>query len=131
MTAQQAKQIVKNALYRTIGETSTTLGLTPNGNGTLRVLMYHKVNDIPENPTTVPVSTFDEQLTQLGELGYQVVDLDAVLDYYTQGTPLPPRAALITFDDGYRDTLENALPVLQKHGYPAVIFVPVADMAAA
>ena len=35
---------------------------------------------------------------------------------------------LITFDDGYRDTLENALPVLQKHGYPAVIFIPVAYM---
>ena len=35
---------------------------------------------------------------------------------------------LITFDDGYRDTLENALPVLQKHGYRAVIFVPVAYM---
>src|SRR5262249_19423560 len=53
VTAQQAKQIVKNALYRTIGETSTTLRLTPNGANTLRVLMYHKVNDIPENPTTV------------------------------------------------------------------------------
>ena len=35
---------------------------------------------------------------------------------------------LITFDDGYRDTLENALPVLQKHGHPAVIFIPVAYM---
>ena len=35
---------------------------------------------------------------------------------------------LITFDDGYRDTLENALPVLQKHGHRAVIFVPIAYM---
>ena len=32
---------------------------------------------------------------------------------------------LITFDDGYRDILENALPVLRRHGYPAVIFVPI------
>jgi Predicted xylanase/chitin deacetylase len=128
MTAQQAKQIVKNALYRTIGETSTTLRLSPNGNRTLRVLMYHKVNDIPENPTTIPVGMFDDQLAELRELGYQVVDLDAVLDHYTVGAPLPDRAVLITFDDGYRDTLENAMPVLQKHGHKAVIFVPVAYM---
>ena len=90
--------------------------------------MYHKVNDIPDNPTTVPVARFDEQLAQLRELGYQVVDLDAVLEYYAHGVPLPPRAVLITFDDGYRDTLENALPVLARHGEPAVIFVPVAYM---
>ena len=90
--------------------------------------MYHKVNDIPDNPTTVPVGRFDEQLAQVAELGYQVVDLDAVLDHYTLGTPLPPKAILITFDDGYRDILENALPVLQKHGHHAVIFVPVAYM---
>jgi peptidoglycan/xylan/chitin deacetylase (PgdA/CDA1 family) len=128
MTAQQAKQIVKNALYRTIGETSTTFRLAPNGNRTLRVLMYHKVNDIPDNPTTVPVGRFDEQLAQLRELGYQAVGLDAVLDHYTTGAQLPEHAVLITFDDGYRDTLENALPVLQKYGCPAVIFVPVAYM---
>ena len=60
MTAQQAKQLVKNALYRTIGETSAGLGLAANGETTLRVLMYHKVNDIPDNPTTVPVGRFDE-----------------------------------------------------------------------
>jgi len=128
MTVQQGKQLVKNALYRTIGETSAALGLVPNGSTVLRVLMYHKVNDIPDNPTTVPVSRFDEQLAQLGELGYEVVDLDAVLDYYALGTPLPLRAVLITFDDGYRDIIENALPVLQRYGFPAVIFVPVAFM---
>jgi peptidoglycan/xylan/chitin deacetylase (PgdA/CDA1 family) len=125
VTAQHAKQIVKNALYRTIGETSTALRLTPNGATSLRVLMYHKVNDIPDNPTTIPVSLFDEQLDEVGDLGYQVVSLDAVLDHYTDGKPLPERAVLITFDDGYRDNLQNAAPILQKHGYPAVQFVPL------
>src|SRR5437762_13734685 len=116
MTAQQAKQIVKNALYRSIGETSTALRLNPNGTSTLRVLMYHKVNDIPDNPTTVPVGLFDEQLAQLRELGYEVVSPEAVLDHYTLGAPLPAKAVLITFDDGYRDIVENALPALERHG---------------
>jgi len=61
----------------------------------------------------------------LRDLGYAVVDLEQVLDHYTGGTPLPPRAVLITFDDGYRDNLENALDVLGRHGYPAVLFVPI------
>src|SRR5271165_5619040 len=100
MTAQQAKQVVKNALYRGIGETSTALRLRPEGEQTLSILMYHKVNDIPDNPTTVPVARFDRQLERLGELGHQVVDLDAVIDHYTIDKPLPENAVLITFDDG-------------------------------
>jgi peptidoglycan/xylan/chitin deacetylase (PgdA/CDA1 family) len=87
--------------------------------------MYHKVNDVPENPLTIPVSLFDEQMDQLGQLGYQTVDLDAVLDHYVHGKPLPPRAVLITFDDGYHDNLENAATVLRKYAYPAVLFVPI------
>ena len=61
MTAQQAKQVVKNALYRTIGETSITFRLAPEVEPSLRVLMYHKVNDTPDNPTTVPVGRFGQR----------------------------------------------------------------------
>jgi peptidoglycan/xylan/chitin deacetylase (PgdA/CDA1 family) len=128
VTAQQAKQVVKNALYRGIGEASYALRLRPEGDQQLSILMYHKINDITDNPTTVPVARFDQQLERLAELGYRVVDLEAVLDHYTLGTLLPENAVLITFDDGYRDTLENALPVLEKYGYSAVIFIPVAYM---
>ncbi|HYX76253.1 MAG TPA: polysaccharide deacetylase family protein, partial [Gaiellaceae bacterium] len=128
MRAEGIKQVLKNSVYRSLGETAAAMGANGNGTRSLRVLMYHKVNDLPGNPLTMPVSLFDEQMDQLRQLGYQVVDLDAVLDHYTLGAPLPDHAVLITFDDRYRDTLENAMPVLQKHGYKAVIFVPVAYM---
>ncbi len=126
MRADRVKQLLKNSVYRTIGETANGIGL-PNGDGSraLVVLMYHKVNDEPENSVTIPVSRFDEQMAQLADLGYQPVSLDNVLAYYVDGKPLPPRAVLITFDDAYRDNLLNAVPVLRKHRYTAVLFVPI------
>ena len=126
MRADRVKQLLKNSVYRTIGETANGIGL-PNGDGSraLVVLMYHKVNDEPENSVTIPVSLFDEQMAQLADLGYEPVSLDDVLAYYVDGKPLPPRAVLITFDDAYRDNLLNAVPVLRKHRYPAVLFVPI------
>jgi peptidoglycan/xylan/chitin deacetylase (PgdA/CDA1 family) len=126
MRAEHFKQLVKNSVYRTLGETASA-ARAANGDrdAALRVLMYHKVNDLPENPLSVPVSVFDDQMTQLRELGYTVVGLDAVLDHYAGAAPLPPRSVLITFDDGYRDNLEHALDVLGRHGYPAVLFVPI------
>jgi peptidoglycan/xylan/chitin deacetylase (PgdA/CDA1 family) len=125
MRAERIKQVLKNSVYRTIGETASALGANANGHRSLRVLMYHKVNDLPGNPLTMPVTLFDEQMDQLRELGYRVVDLDAVLAHYVDGTALPEHAVLITFDDGYHDNLEHAAPVLQKYGYPAVLFVPI------
>ena len=126
MRADRAKQLLKNGVYRAIGETVTGVG-TVDGEAdrTLRVLMYHKVNDLWPNPATVPTAVFDEQMSLLGELGYQPVSLDVVLDHYLRGTPLPPGAVLLTFDDGYRDNLRNALPILRKYEYPAVLFVPI------
>jgi peptidoglycan/xylan/chitin deacetylase (PgdA/CDA1 family) len=127
MRADRLKQLLKNGVYRTIGETATGIGaIDGEETRTLRVLMYHKINDLPGNPTTVPTAVFDGQMAFLGELGYRPVDLDAVFAHYTERRPLPPKAVLITFDDGYRDNLENAAPILRRYGYPAVLFVPLA-----
>jgi peptidoglycan/xylan/chitin deacetylase (PgdA/CDA1 family) len=126
MRADRAKQLLKNGVYRAIGETMGGVGAVDGeGDRTLRVLMYHKVNDLWPNPTTVPTAVFAEQMELLGDLGYTPVSLDVVLGHYLEGAPLPARAVLLTFDDGYRDNLENALPILRRHGYPAVLFVPI------
>jgi peptidoglycan/xylan/chitin deacetylase (PgdA/CDA1 family) len=123
---EQIKQLLKNSVYRAIGETANGIGVVDGHDRSLRVLMYHKVNDLSNNRMSIPVSLFDEQMAQLRELGYAVVDLDAVLAHYLERAPLPPGAVLITFDDGYRDNLLNAAPVLRRHDYAAVQFVPIA-----
>jgi peptidoglycan/xylan/chitin deacetylase (PgdA/CDA1 family) len=124
--ADRAKQLLKNGVYRAIGETVSGVGtLEGDTDRTLRVLMYHKVNDAWPNPASVPTAVFEEQMALLEELGYQPVSLDAVVAHYLEGARLPERAVLLTFDDGYRDNLENALPVLRRHAYPAVLFVPI------
>jgi len=126
MRADRAKQLLKNGVYRAIGETVRGIGgFDGEADRTLRVLMYHKVNDLWPNPTTVPTAAFEEQMGLLGDLGYVPVSLDRVRDHYLDGVPLPARAVLITFDDGYRDNIENALPILRRYGYPGVVFVPV------
>jgi peptidoglycan/xylan/chitin deacetylase (PgdA/CDA1 family) len=58
-------------------------------------------------------------------MGYRVVGLEEVVDCFRRDRPLPSDAILITFDDGYRDNLDNAAPVLSRLGYPAVVFVSV------
>jgi len=125
LVREQLKQTLKNGVYRAIGEAAAGLGVANGDTRTLRVLMYHKVNDLPGNRMSMPTRHFDEQMAQLREFGYRVVSLEDVLAHYVERKPLAQGAVLITFDDGYRDNLDNAAPILARHGYPAVQFVPI------
>jgi peptidoglycan/xylan/chitin deacetylase (PgdA/CDA1 family) len=95
----------------------------PDRPDTLRILMYHKVNDQPGNPLSVSTRSFREQQAFLAER-YRVVSLDDVMASLAGVRPLPTRAVLLTFDDGYRDNLVHAYPILREHGHRAVLFAP-------
>jgi peptidoglycan/xylan/chitin deacetylase (PgdA/CDA1 family) len=94
----------------------------------IAVLGYHKVG--PPGPGAwdtwfyVPEDIFAAHLTVLRDGGWQPMDGVAFLRGLAEPGTLPERAALITFDDGYRSVLEVALPWLERFGYPAVLFVP-------
>src|SRR5438132_1694163 len=122
MRADRVKQLLKNGVYRTIGETAAAIGANGNGHRSLRVLMYHKVNDLPANPLTMPVSLFDEQMDQVRQLGYTVVDLDAVLAHYVEGKPLPERAVLITVDEAAREIALSKFRLEERLGRPVRAF---------
>ena len=98
------------------------------GGRNLAILGYHKIGEPPPGgwPTWfyVPEEIFVGHLSYLREHGWQVIDLLALLRGITAPETLPERAALLTFDDGYRSMLTVALPWLLRFGYPAVLFVP-------
>ncbi|HEY7310221.1 MAG TPA: polysaccharide deacetylase family protein [Gemmataceae bacterium] len=96
--------------------------------GVLAVLGYHKIGPPPpggwETWSYVPEETFAGHLRFLRATGWQVLDLAAFLRGLAAPQTLPPRAVLLTFDDGYRSNLTVAVPWLRRFGFPAVLFVP-------
>jgi peptidoglycan/xylan/chitin deacetylase (PgdA/CDA1 family) len=94
----------------------------------LAILGYHKIGEPrPGGRHTwfyVPEEIFGGHLSYLRDQGWQVIDPLALFRGITAPESLPERAALLTFDDGYRSMRTVALPWLLRFGYPAVLFVP-------
>jgi peptidoglycan/xylan/chitin deacetylase (PgdA/CDA1 family) len=98
------------------------------GDRTLAILGYHKIGEPPPGGWQtwfyVPEQTFVGHLSHLRQHGWQVIDLLALFKGITAFESLPERAALLTFDDGYRSMRTIALPWLLQFRYPAVLFMP-------
>jgi peptidoglycan/xylan/chitin deacetylase (PgdA/CDA1 family) len=97
-------------------------GLMPQlERGTL-ILVFHRICETlnPFQPGT-PVQLFDWICGHLAE-SYQVLPLDELEERRLSRTP-PSTAIAITFDDGYVDNHELALPILRRHRLPATVFV--------
>ena len=87
------------------------------------VLNYHQVEEKNGNPLTLWPDQFEAQMDYLAEEGYTTISIDEMMDAFEQGTPLPEKPVVITFDDGYADNYEYAYPILKKHGFKATIFL--------
>src|SRR5262249_60189363 len=105
---------------------ATLMGVQWNGR-TLAILGFHKIGPAPDGWETwfyVPQATFAGYLACLKEEGWQVLDAAAFLRGLAEPDGLPGRAALITFDDGYRSILDYGLPELRLLRHPAGVVVP-------
>jgi len=89
----------------------------------LAVLIYHRVghSQDPLRPRMATAEEFRGQLRALARFFHPVGLLDG-LRRLRAGT-LPSRAVAVTFDDGYKDNVQVALPVLREQGIPATFFI--------
>ncbi len=90
------------------------------------ILMYHVINTPPPHAPFpglyLAAPEFARQMAALAAAGYRGVTLDEVVRNWTKGAALPEgRPIVISFDNGYRSQYTNALPVLRREGWPAVL----------
>jgi biofilm PGA synthesis lipoprotein PgaB len=89
----------------------------------LLALAYHNVEDADPDQSYLGVAAdrLIEQFAWLKANGYTPVTVDAVIAAHEGRAPLPDRAVLLTFDDGYESFYTRVLPVLKAFRYPAVL----------
>ena len=92
---------------------------------TVPILMYHNIGEPPEGASLrglyVRTGAFARQMWLLKLLGYQGLSMSAAMPYLRGEKS--GRVVAITFDDGYLDTLEQALPILHTFGFSATCYV--------
>ena len=97
-------------------------------NDKFSVVMYHYVRDLQN--TRYPaikgldIRMFHEQLAYFKK-HYHFVSAAQLVDAFENGTELPPKSLLFTFDDAYIDHFTNAFPLLDEYGAQGLFFVPV------
>jgi peptidoglycan/xylan/chitin deacetylase (PgdA/CDA1 family)/GT2 family glycosyltransferase/2-polyprenyl-3-methyl-5-hydroxy-6-metoxy-1,4-benzoquinol methylase len=92
----------------------------------LPILMYHRVAPTGSATMTryrLSPEAFEEQLCYLRDAGYYSVSPEDWRTAMQAKKPLPGKAVLITFDDGYLDFLTHAWPLLQRYGFSATVFL--------
>src|SRR5512140_2840887 len=103
------------------------------GGKAVPILMYHSISEISEKTchpyyeTSTSPRVFEEHMKCLFENGYSAIALNDLPTVMRNGKGAS-RPVVITFDDGYKDFLVNALPVLEKYGFSAIVFLATGMM---
>lgn len=105
------------ALYRAI-----YFAGRPLRGGGITILSYHSLDDFG-TPLSVSPRLFEAQMAALSELGCRTFTMSQVAEHLSSRRPFPPRAVAITFDDGFANFAQEGMPVLQRHGFSATVYV--------
>ncbi|GJD57609.1 polysaccharide deacetylase family protein [Methylobacterium dankookense] len=127
MVSTELRHRLFEAGFRAAAATGANAWLAPVARGLGLILTFHRVD--PEPPAAfapnrllgITPDFLDATLTELTARGFEIVGLDAVPERLAAPGARP--FAVLTFDDGYRDNVAHAAPVLRRHGAPWTLFV--------
>ena len=87
------------------------------------ILLYHDVTESGAGDFSISADDFEAHMAALTAAGWTAVSFDDLYAYVHDGTALPDKALVITFDDGYAGVYDYAYPILEKYGLCATVFV--------
>lgn len=102
-----------------------TLGVATKDESDTPILMYHHIQDVSKNANTaeknlsLSPAKFEEEVKFLSDSGYKTATLAELFN------DLPEKRVVLTFDDGYKDLITNAFPILKEYGFRGVVFIIV------
>src|ERR1700693_1669018 len=100
----------------------------PKSGTRVPILMYHSISENlfgkshPYYHINTSPDIFAQQMRGLRHAGYRTFDLCELMEGFERNEDLS-KAVVITFDDGYRDFLTDALPIMKQCGFTATIFL--------
>jgi peptidoglycan/xylan/chitin deacetylase (PgdA/CDA1 family) len=93
-------------------------------NGVAAILAYHRFGRVVSDSMTIRTATLRWQLTYLKEHGYSIVPLRALVAHLRgEGPALPPRAVVLTVDDGHLSVYTELFPIARQYALPITLFI--------
>jgi glycosyltransferase involved in cell wall biosynthesis/peptidoglycan/xylan/chitin deacetylase (PgdA/CDA1 family) len=123
-TGYAVKKSVKLLLSHLLYYSGITSACKKKSSKRLKVLAYHSINSVSLRPLEMEqdVSSFERQMVYLKN-NFRLLSLSEFFECRNNGGAYPENAAMVTFDDGYRDNYINAYPILKEHNIPATVFL--------
>ena len=85
---------------------------------------YHRfVNQVRRPDTEITPQMFEQQMQELKNRGIAVIGMQDFLAWKRGEKNIPPRCAIITFDDGWKSQYDVGWPIMKKFGYPLTLFI--------
>ncbi len=93
------------------------------------IILYHHIGELPAGASraqrrwTLSPKKFDDQMRWIAARGFHPVTMAQLSGHLKHDLPLPVKPIVISFDDGWKDQYDFALPVLKKYDFKATFFI--------
>ena len=87
------------------------------------VLVYHSVGKTDKGKLQVSKRKFEKQANWIKKCGYKTLTMEEFVEWYEGKRTIPEKSVLITFDDGNKSVVRNAVPILKKNKQHATMFI--------